>query len=102
MLLEIPNPKDPQDAEVAKMMIEDPVAFADKAHEWAIKYAGAPRSNKPFKNYQKTSAPEPKKDDPSRCVARSLCAISVMATGRSMSKTDGEELHADIKDTIKI
>ena len=43
MLLESPNPKDPQDAEVAKMMMEQPVAFANKAHDWAVKYAGAPR-----------------------------------------------------------
>jgi len=42
MLLENPNPKDPQDAEVARMMTERPEQFALKAHEWAIKYAGAP------------------------------------------------------------
>ncbi|KAK7422552.1 Ubiquitin-conjugating enzyme E2 1 [Neonectria punicea] len=43
MLLEFPNPKDPQDAEVAKMLIDHPEAFALKAHEWAVKYAGAPQ-----------------------------------------------------------
>ncbi|KAF6801199.1 ubiquitin-conjugating enzyme [Colletotrichum musicola] len=42
MLLEFPNPKDPQDAEVAKMMNDNPEGFARKAHEWAVKHAGAP------------------------------------------------------------
>lgn len=41
MLLEFPNPKDPQDAEVAKMMLDNPEGFAIKAHEWAVKHAGA-------------------------------------------------------------
>lgn len=42
MLLEVPNAKDPQDAEVAKMLLENPKGFALKANEWAVKYAGAP------------------------------------------------------------
>lgn len=44
MLLECPNPKDPQDAEVAKMMMEKPEQFAMMAHEWAVKHANAPRA----------------------------------------------------------
>ncbi|XWW92811.1 hypothetical protein V2A60_000738 [Cordyceps javanica] len=40
MLLEFPNSKDPQDAEVAKMMNEHPEQFAIVAHEWAVKYNG--------------------------------------------------------------
>ncbi|KAL1889121.1 Ubiquitin-conjugating enzyme E2 1 [Ceratocystis pirilliformis] len=43
LLLENPNPKDPQDAEVSKMMIQEPARFARVANEWAAKYAGAPR-----------------------------------------------------------
>ena len=42
-LLASPEPKDPQDAEVAKMMLKTPAEFKHKAREWAIKYAGAPR-----------------------------------------------------------
>ncbi|TRX93332.1 hypothetical protein FHL15_005911 [Xylaria flabelliformis] len=45
-LFESPEPKDPQDAEVAKMMINDPEGFSRKAHEWAVSYAGAPRNDK--------------------------------------------------------
>ncbi|KAI2643745.1 ubiquitin-conjugating enzyme/RWD-like protein [Xylaria nigripes] len=45
-LFESPEPKDPQDAEVAKMMINDPEGFNKKAHEWAVIYAGAPRNAK--------------------------------------------------------
>ncbi|KYK57120.1 ubiquitin conjugating enzyme [Drechmeria coniospora] len=41
MLLESPNPKDPQDAEVASMLVEEPERFARKAQEWAIRHAGA-------------------------------------------------------------
>jgi ubiquitin-conjugating enzyme (huntingtin interacting protein 2) len=66
MLLESPNPKDPQDAEVAKMMMEDPQAFAQKAHDWAVQYAGAPRRDLLLTNYEKKKAAETKKDDPSR------------------------------------
>ncbi|RYP93579.1 hypothetical protein DL770_000321 [Monosporascus sp. CRB-9-2] len=43
-LFESPEPKDPQDAEVAKMMMSDPPAFNKKAHEWAVQYAGARRN----------------------------------------------------------
>jgi ubiquitin-conjugating enzyme (huntingtin interacting protein 2) len=43
-LFESPEPKDPQDAEVAKMLINDPEAFNNKAHEWAVLHAGAPRN----------------------------------------------------------
>lgn len=67
MLLESPNPKDPQDAEVAKMMMEQPNEFAYKAHEWAVKYAGAPRRELLTHNYQKPPAPVVK-NDPSRYV----------------------------------
>ncbi|KAI0872527.1 putative ubiquitin carrier protein [Hypoxylon argillaceum] len=45
-LLESPEPKDPQDAEVAKMMINDPEGFNKKAHEWAVLHAGAPKNEK--------------------------------------------------------
>lgn len=46
MLLEFPNPSDPQDAQVAKMMLDKPEEFTRKAHEWAIYHAGAPRNPK--------------------------------------------------------
>lgn len=44
MLLESPNPKDPQDAEVARMLLDDPGYFAIVAHDWAVRHAGAPRT----------------------------------------------------------
>lgn len=68
MLLECPNPKDPQDAEVAKMMIEDPKRFALMAHEWAVKYAGAPRQDVDVTKYQNDVAAAPVKDDVARYV----------------------------------
>ncbi|KAI2601867.1 ubiquitin-conjugating enzyme/RWD-like protein [Hypoxylon sp. NC1633] len=43
-LFESPEPKDPQDAEVAKMMLNDREAFNKKAHEWAVLHAGAPQN----------------------------------------------------------
>ncbi|KAF4547187.1 Ubiquitin-conjugating enzyme-like protein 2 [Elsinoe fawcettii] len=45
-LLASPEPKDPQDAEVARMLITDPDAFAKKAREWAVQYAGAQEDGK--------------------------------------------------------
>ncbi|KAF7948944.1 hypothetical protein EAE96_008123 [Botrytis aclada] len=45
-LLSEPEPKDPQDAEVANMLINHPKEFREKARDWAIHYAGAPRVTK--------------------------------------------------------
>ena len=45
-LLSTPEPKDPQDAEVASMLMNDPERFQRVAREWAIKYAGAPKITK--------------------------------------------------------
>ena len=67
MLLESPNPKDPQDAEVAKMMMEDPKYFEIMAHDWAVKYAGAQRREEPPTTYMRQELPK-KPEDPTRCV----------------------------------
>ena len=42
-LLSTPEPKDPQDAEVASMLMRNPKEFDRVAQEWAVKYAGAPK-----------------------------------------------------------
>ncbi|KAK1621639.1 ubiquitin-conjugating enzyme [Colletotrichum phormii] len=65
MLLEFPNPKDPQDAEVAKMMLENPEGFAKKANEWAVKYAGAPSKEFDTTKYKQVAS-EAKEDDVNR------------------------------------
>ena len=41
-LLAAPEPSDPQDAEVAGMMMRDREGFERKAREWAVRFAGAP------------------------------------------------------------
>ncbi|KAF3930056.1 hypothetical protein ABW19_dt0203630 [Dactylella cylindrospora] len=41
-LLSTPEPKDPQDAEVAGMLLRNPQLFEKTAREWAVRYAGAP------------------------------------------------------------
>ncbi|KIW16721.1 hypothetical protein PV08_03910 [Exophiala spinifera] len=43
-LLSSPEPKDPQDAVVAQQLIKNPKEFERQAKEWAVKYAGAPKS----------------------------------------------------------
>jgi len=60
MLLEHPNPKDPQDAEVANMLLKQPQTFARMAHEWAVQYAGAPRREIDLDQYKDLAAPVPK------------------------------------------
>ncbi|KAG5981711.1 hypothetical protein E4U55_002636 [Claviceps digitariae] len=55
MLLEVPNPKDPQDAEVASMLLCRPVEFAQVAQQWAIKYAGAESRELDLSKYKKSS-----------------------------------------------
>lgn len=66
-LFESPEPKDPQDAEVAKMMINEPEAFNKKAHEWAVLHANAPPNPK-FQQAKTRAdpAPTPKAVDDSR------------------------------------
>lgn len=65
MLLEAPNPKDPQDAEVAKMMMDDPEYFEAVAHDWAVRHAGAPRKLPPPDQLQRKSKSK-KEDDINR------------------------------------
>ncbi|KAI0403348.1 putative ubiquitin carrier protein [Xylaria palmicola] len=57
-LLESPEPKDPQDAEVAKMMMNDLDAFNKKAHDWAVLHAGAPRNQKFQQVKPRTATPQ--------------------------------------------
>ncbi|KAE9982653.1 Ubiquitin-conjugating enzyme E2 1 [Venturia inaequalis] len=45
-LLSTPEPKDPQDAEVAGVLLKNPAEFQHKAREWAVKFAGAPRKER--------------------------------------------------------
>lgn len=42
-LLSSPEPRDPQDAEVAGMLLKNPEMFRHTAREWAVKHAGAPK-----------------------------------------------------------
>jgi ubiquitin-conjugating enzyme (huntingtin interacting protein 2) len=42
-LLSTPEPKDPQDAEVARMLMHNPREFDRVAREWSVRYAGAPK-----------------------------------------------------------
>ncbi len=59
-LLGSPEPKDPQDAEVANMLMNQPEQFDRVARDWAQKYAGAPKTS--GGNYR-TSIPPPKKEE---------------------------------------
>lgn len=82
MLLEVPNPKDPQDAEVASMLKDDPPLFARTAHHWAVKYAGATPQTTEYKEYQASAKPvATPEEDLKRCVlpkenARALGVLS--------------------------
>lgn len=85
MLLEFPNPKDPQDAEVAKMLMEDPERFALMAHEWAVKYGGAPRSEVDLSKYQKAGEGSTLKTDQ---VSRYVNAINFHETFSRFATND--------------
>lgn len=63
MLLEFPNPNDPQDAEVAKMMIDDPATFARTAHQWAVTHAGAPKRELDLSQFTKPDQPKQANND---------------------------------------
>lgn len=64
-LFESPEPKDPQDAEVAKMMLTDREAFNNKAHEWAVRHAGA-KPNPRFQHIKPRTSAAPTQVDESR------------------------------------
>jgi ubiquitin-conjugating enzyme (huntingtin interacting protein 2) len=60
-LLSTPEPKDPQDAEVASMLMKNPEQFQRVAREWAIKHASAPKStNWELHIAQQPTQPKPK------------------------------------------
>jgi ubiquitin-conjugating enzyme (huntingtin interacting protein 2) len=65
-LLNSPEPKDPQDAEVATMLLNHPEQFKAKARDWAVRYAGAPKvttwSQSPS-SYSMPAASRSKEDD---------------------------------------
>ncbi|KAI0160072.1 ubiquitin-conjugating enzyme/RWD-like protein [Hypoxylon sp. FL1284] len=65
-LFESPEPKDPQDAEVAKMMIYDREGFEKKAHEWAVLHANAPINAKYQSAQRAFAAPQQQRVDDSR------------------------------------
>lgn len=58
MLLEYPNANDPQDAQVAKMMMQDPEYFKVVAHDWAVLHAGATRKLPLPSEYKNRVKPE--------------------------------------------
>lgn len=77
MLLEAPNPKDPQDAEVAKMMMDDHEFFECVAHDWAVKHAGAPRKQPPPDQHQRKTT-QKKEDDIAKYVwAVQTCSFAL-------------------------
>jgi ubiquitin-conjugating enzyme (huntingtin interacting protein 2) len=59
-LLSTPEPKDPQDAEVASMLMKNPEQFQRVAREWAIKHAGAPKTT----NWESIIAQQPTQSKP--------------------------------------
>ena len=59
-LLSTPEPKDPQDAEVASMLMKNPEQFQQVAREWAVKHAGAPKVTTWTANLPTKAAPKPK------------------------------------------
>jgi hypothetical protein len=77
----VPNPKDPQDAEVARMLLEDPPEFARTANRWAVQYAGAPRQDTDYSQYSPVVDKET--NNIARCVdgKKSKSSLSPFETG---------------------
>ncbi|KAG0652345.1 Ubiquitin-ligase 1 [Hyphodiscus hymeniophilus] len=71
LLLSVPEPKDPQDAEVANMLMNHPEQFQRKAREWAINHAGAPAktnwsTNRPSASSQPKTKVQRSKEEEAR------------------------------------
>ncbi|KJZ77115.1 hypothetical protein HIM_03436 [Hirsutella minnesotensis 3608] len=79
MLLESPNPKDPQDAEVARMLVENPEQFAIVAQDWAVRHAGAAKQDTDVKKWMKKNVKEtsPQAADVNRHVSSAIRIIPV-------------------------
>ncbi|CAK7229277.1 Ubiquitin-conjugating enzyme E2 1 [Sporothrix curviconia] len=66
LLLICPNPSDPQDAQVAKQMTDEPEYFKAVAHDWAVLYAGAPRTMPPASDFRVGTKTVKTEDDPAQ------------------------------------
>ncbi|GMG23273.1 unnamed protein product [Aspergillus oryzae] len=98
-LLSTPEPKDPQDAEVATMLLRKPKEFERVAQTWATLYAGAPSknggegsggaTNESLRQQELKSREEQEKEDLAKYVSR----LSPLSTRRtcltSISRYDG-------------
>lgn len=73
-LLSTPEPNDPQDAEVAMMLKNDPERFHRVAQEWAVKYAGAPKKIQGSVGSTGSTASKPKTQKTEEELARELAA----------------------------
>lgn len=63
LLLECPNPSDPQDAQVAQEMLNAPRQWAQNARDWAVRYAGAaPSQELDLSKYAENGASMPAPD----------------------------------------
>lgn len=61
-LLQSPEPKDPQDAEVAKVFMNNPTEFERTAREWTKRYAGGTGGDPSKSSAAGGSAAAPKKE----------------------------------------
>lgn len=84
MLLENPNPNDPQDAVVANMLMNDPDAFQEKAHHWSVTEANAP-FNQRWKQDPTKKTTQPRVVDDARRYVPQHCihtySLTNMTTG---------------------
>lgn len=96
-LLSTPEPKDPQDAEVAGMLMRNPKEFERVAQEWAVKHAGAPKrergegsggaTNETMKQRQQKSKEEEEAERVARCVQQQpLSILDVLANRKNQTQ----------------
>lgn len=75
-LLSTPEPKDPQDAEVATMLLRRPKEFERVAHEWAVTYAGAPKKDTAGGSGTTAQSPQVIEDDDDNVDRYALWSLS--------------------------
>lgn len=87
MLLENPNPSDPQDAEVADMLMSEPHNFVKKAHGWAVTYADAPfQENLDLDRFNGLAREQPKSDDEAQYVPSNDLRLCESIQGKTNPK----------------
>ncbi|RVD90347.1 uncharacterized protein DFL_001319 [Arthrobotrys flagrans] len=101
-LLATPEPKDPQDAEVAGMLLRNPKQFEEIARQWAVQYAGAPAKASSGSSSNAVDARREREAEERRKAQQELLRQQQLEGYASHLFTDFEAMGFDIPRVVRI